>query len=412
VATERSRAADPASLLEERDPRKRVKAVERLFKPFDRSNLDFVLKLAESDPEPAVRKEVVERLGKLREPAVLKLLERRTTSDPDAGVALHALDRLRILQAHRLGQLFDDRMALARSADDKEALDGLAAQAQRWMSHARGATLPAFLQEAPPVFEAMPPRQSIRVLAFGDFGTGSEGMKKTAAAAAAHHGANPFDLGLTLGDNILSNGVTSPADPRWKGEWEDLYDPLGIPIFAVTGNQDWGFPDSPAAEILYSQKSRTWRMPALYYSYTAGPVQFFALATQALSETQLRWLDRELGRSTKRWKIVYGHHPVYSHGSHGDTPGFDKDLLTVMKGRAHVYLAGHEHMAQHLKPEGGVHLLVAPAAGQGIRPVKSGPRTLYSGSFYGFAVIEAGHGELTLRFVDADGKAQYETTLK
>lgn len=405
-------AADPAKLLEERDPGKRLQAVERLFKPLDKSNLPLLLKLAESDPDAAVRKAVLERLSRLRGPDVIALLELRAASDPDPNLALLALERLRILQAQRLGQLFEQRLALAQSLSDTKSIELLAAQGQRWSTYARGATLPAFLQEPPPVFEAIPARRSIRVLAFGDFGTDGAEMKQTAAAAVAYHRAQPFDLGLTLGDNIVPSGVTSTADPRWKADWEDLYAPMGIPIFAVTGNHDWGYSDSPAAEILYSQKSRTWRMPALYYSFTAGPVQFFALATHALSETQLRWLDRELDRSTARWKIVYGHHPIFSHGAHGDTPGFDQSLLPVLKNRAQIYMVGHEHTMQHLKPEGGVHFIITGAAGQGIRPAQSGPRTLYSGSFYGFTVIEASAGQLTLRFVDTNGTANYETTLK
>ena len=156
---------------------------------------------------------------------------------------------------------------------------------------------------------------------------------------------------------------------------EKIYDPPRIPFFAVTGNHDWGFADSAAAEILYSRQSPTWRMPALYYSFTAGPVQFFALATQAWSETQRNWLDQELQRSTARWKIVYGHHPIYSYGVHGDTPELQESLLPVLKNRgANIYLVGHDHLVQHLKPEGGVHFFVAPAAGQSARaPSKPAP---------------------------------------
>jgi hypothetical protein len=83
-----------------------------------------------------------------------------------------------------------------------------------------------------------------------------------------------------------------------------------------------------------------------------------------------------------------------------------------MKNRVQVYLAGHEHTPQHLKPEGGVHLFINPAAGQGTRPAGKGPRTLYSGSYNGFSIIEASGDELKLRFVNADGETSYETTLR
>jgi hypothetical protein len=80
---------------------------------------------------------------------------------------------------------------------------------------ARGATLSAFLQQPPPVFAAVPPKPSVRAVAFGDFGEEKPSQRKVAAAVAAYHRAKPFDLGLVLGDNFVPNGVTSPADPRW-----------------------------------------------------------------------------------------------------------------------------------------------------------------------------------------------------
>ncbi len=404
-------AVDPATILAEADSRKRVETIRQLLRKFDKSMISPMLRVGDSDPSPEVRKFVVDRLGRLADPAVLEFLERHATTDPDAEVSVMALDQLRAHRARQLGQLFEKRLALARGQGDAKSLESLTAEHQRWVSAAHGAVLPAFLQEPPPVFEAVAARKSIRVLAFSDFGTGGEEMKRTAAAALAAHRKRRFDFGITIGDNILSQGVTSLDDPRWKVSWVEQYDRLGIPIYAVTGNHDWGFADSPAAEILYSARSKSWRMPALYYTFTAGPVQFFALCTPALSSTQLKWLDRELGRSKARWKVVYGHYPIYSSAGHGDTPGYDQILLPILKDRANIYMAGHEHTMQHIAPEAGVHFIVNGAAGQGIRPVRSGPRTLYAGSFYGFTVLEAGPGGLKVSFVDTAGKTQYESLI-
>lgn len=404
-------AVDMAALLAEPDVHKRAETVLSLLKKFDPSLIRPLLQVGDTDPAPEVRKVVVERLGGFPDPAVLEFLERHAASDADAAVAILALDQLRAHRARQLGQLFEQRLSLARQQGDAKALESLTAQQQRWVTAARGVNLPAFLQEPPPVFEVIRPGKSIRVLIISDFGTDGAEMKRVAAAALAAHRKRRFDLGLTIGDNIVPKGVTSLDDPRWKADWEDHYARLGVPIFAVTGNHDWGFADSPAAEILYSQKSRTWRMPALYYTFTAGKVQFFALCTPALSETQLRWLDRELGRSTARWKVVYGHYPIYSNAGHGDTPGYDSTLLPILRNRANIYLAGHEHTMQHLKPEDGVHFIVNGAGGQGIRPAKSGPRTQYVGSFYGFTTLDAGPSGLKVSFVDTAGKVQYETVI-
>ena len=393
-------------------PKERLAAVQQKLKQFDQSMVSELLEQADKDPDAAVRRAILNRLSRVRSPSVRESLERHAAGDPDAGVALLALERLRTQQSQELGQLFEKRLALARSQNDGKALEALTPEHQRWVSLARGATLPAFLQQAPPVFAAIPFKPSVRVLGFGDFGEAGPHQRQVAAAASAYHREKPFDLGVTLGDNFVPDGVTGPGDPRWKAEWEDIYGPPGIPIFAVTGNHDWGFTDSPASEILYARQSPSWRMPALYYTFTAGPAQFFALATHAWSETQSKWLDRELECSSARWKIVYGHHPIYSYGPHGDTPQLQQSLLPVLKNRAHLYLVGHEHIVQHLKPEGGVHFLIAAAGGQAARPAKSGPLTLFTDSFYGFAVLETDAERIKVTFVDTEGKVRYETQIR
>ncbi len=393
-------------------PSERLAAVQAKLKQFNQSMVGELLDQADNDPDPAIRRVILNRVSRLNLPAVRASLERHAAGDPDAGVALLALERLRVQQAQELGQLFEKRLALARSQKDQKAIEALTAEHQRWVTLARGATLPAFMQQPPPVFPAIPSKPSARVLAFGDFGEPGTHQREVAAAAVTYHRQKPFDLGVTLGDNFVPDGVTGPGDPRWQAEWEDLYGPLGIPMFASTGNHDWGFADSPASEIQYARQSRSWRMPALYYSFTAGPAQFFALATNAWSEMQAKWLDRELARSSARWKVVYGHHPIYSYGAHGDTPGLDKSLLPLLKNRVQVYLVGHEHTVQHLKTEGGVHHLIGAAGGQAARPAKSGPLTLFTDSLYGFTALEIDAQRIQVTFVDTEGKVRYETQIR
>ncbi len=389
----------------------RLAQVRQKLQRLDAATVAELLAQAAGDPDHEIRYLILDRLGRTQNPQVREALERHAAADPDARVALLALERLRLLQARELGELFQKRLALAARQNDPKALETLRAAHQRWATHARGATLPGFFQQPPPAFQAVPARGLLRVAAIGDFGQENENQRAVAAALAAAHRRRPFHLGLTLGDNFVPDGVTDPDDPRWKGGWVQIYDSLRIPFFASTGNHDWGLADSPAAQILYAGRSRSWRMPALYYTFTAGPAQFFALATHAFSETQAEWLRRELERSTARWKIVYGHHPIYSYGVHGDTPELQRLLLPVLQGRAQLYIAGHDHLPQHLRPEGGVHFLVGPAGGQSSRPDKSGPRTLFSGSFYGFITLEIDRERIRAAFLDTEGKTRYETAI-
>ncbi|MCI0389718.1 MAG: metallophosphoesterase [Acidobacteria bacterium] len=399
------------ALLNQGDEKQRARLARELANREAAAAMPFLLSLLETDPSPLVRSAIVDRLGRLSHPQVREALKRCAVSDRDTNVALLALEKLRVQQNQELAQLLRQRLVNARANGDEAALRVLAQEQERWISLVRGTMLPAFMRVPPPIFSLKPGDKAVRVLAFGDFGNGSEEQKQAAAAMLQFNRKTRFDFAITLGDNFYSSGMESPSDPRWKTWWNELYDPLGIKVYATLGNHDWGFADSPAAEILYTQKSPSWRMPAPYYTFTAGPVQFFALDTNEVSEAQLLWLKDELEKSRARWKLVYGHHPIYSAGAHADNPGLIARLLPVLKGRADVYLAGHDHDLQHLSAEAGVHFFVSGGGGAGVRPLKPGPRSLFARDAHGFAVVEADAKQLKVRFIDTALNQLYEYDL-
>ena len=95
----------------------------------------------------------------------------------------------------------------------------------RAMMLQHGLMLPTFLRRPPPVIvKQVLRRDSIRVLAFGDWGfRNTTDERKVATAVRAHHTQHPFDFGITLGDNFYVAGMPSPDDPRLATEYEPLY---------------------------------------------------------------------------------------------------------------------------------------------------------------------------------------------
>jgi tartrate-resistant acid phosphatase type 5 len=399
------------TILEEPDEDKRADLAESLADKDVIGALDFLLAVLDSDPSADVRENIVDELESVDDPRVNPALERRLLHDTEVDIALAALDLLRSRAEMPLMRLLERRLATEKQSGSPTAVDQLVREQERWTTIVRGGLLPTFFQTPPPLFSIKPAGQPVHVLAFGDYGDGGEGQKRVAAAMQRYHQQQKFDFGITLGDNFYPRGMDSPSDTRWASWWSTLYDPLNIQFYASLGNHDWNQPNGPSAEILFAQRSPSWRMPAAYYTFEAGPVQFFALDTDIISEAQLHWLDTELARSRATWKVVYGHHPIYSEGRHEDNNAKIEQLLPVLRDRADVYFAGHDHDMQHLRPEGRLHFFVAGSAGK-LRTIEPGPQSLFAKGARGFATIAADADTLSVTFVEEDLTSPYAFALK
>ena len=335
--------------------------------------------------------------------ALRKLAE--GTTDPD--LMLQALDTERRLEAKRLRRVLTAKIAAARQEGDEKALAELAAADERWLMIERGASLPAFMRKPPSAFQVKPMGQPVRVVAMGDFGAGSQGQRDVAAAIVTLGRAHPFDLGITLGDNFYPAGMTGTDDPRWRDWWETLYGPLGITFYPSLGNHEWYSDDGAASELAY--RSPTWRFPAPYYTFTAGPVQFFAIDTTEISEAEILWLDRAIAASTSRWKVVYGHHPIFAPERNAKAGIYmtymQERLWPLLKGRVDAYLCGHQHAMAHMDPRDGVHFFMSGGGGAPLGKVaKNAPGALFAESRFGFLTLDANAVDMRIAIFDTDGK--------
>lgn len=374
----------------------------------------FLTTQIEQEPSGAIRAVIIRALsGHYRTNVSERAqLEKRIAGDPDAEVSLAALEILDRIRRAEITKLVEGRLALAKTGNDTAGLAKIRKKqlaSYMWYGDTR---LPAWAYDPPPLFAAKPAGQPVRVLAFGDYGTGAETQIKAAAAMRAYHAKHPFDFAVTLGDNFYGVGLNHPGDPRWQSEFESLYGPMGVTFYPTFGNHDYGDPDSPAAELAYTKKSKIWNFPAPYYTYTAGAVQFFAIDTVRLSDDQLTWLDDALAKSTARWKVVYGHYQIYS-ATRGDEPELIERLLPILKTRkVDAYINGHDHNLQELQTEEGVHFFVAGAGGAGLYEMKpTYKRSHFKAKRYGFAVIEADAEHLDVLLVNDDGEVVHRSNV-
>jgi acid phosphatase len=126
---------------------------------------------------------------------------------------------------------------------------------------------------------------------------------------------------------------------------------------------------------------------------------------------QLAWLDAELARSQAPWKLVFGHHTIYSGGSaHGATPELMEQVKPILeRRRVQAYFNGHDHDLQHIKV-GSVNY-ICTGAGSEVRPTSSIPGTKFCLARSGFAAVRLEGDALHLEFRDFEGARVYAAAI-
>lgn len=281
--------------------------------------------------------------------------------------------------------------------------------------------LPLSAESAPEA--SHPAGDSVRFIVLGDQGSGGRGQRDVAEAMNRKAAEDPVEFVVLLGDNFYSWGVKSVDDPQWDTKFEKMYSypSLQVPFYAVLGNH--GHYGNPFAQVRYTGKSSRWKMPAAYYTFSVMiddslQVQFFALDTTSIlyqkngSIDQLQWLDEQLRTSKAEWKIVYGHHPVYSSGLYGKDEHLIKVLEPVFqKYKVDLYMSGHDHDLELIRSGSGTFYLIS-GAGSYPRPVKAGRNTLFALSSTGFAWISILKGKMTIQFYSVNGSKEYEYSIE
>ena len=127
-------------------------------------------------------------------------------------------------------------------------------------------------------------------------------------------------------------------------------------------------------------------------------------------DEQLDWLDQVLSASTAVWKVVVGHHPVYSGGQHGNTATLiDRVVPLLQRYGVQAYISGHDHDLQHIAVD-GIHYLIS-GGGSAPRQVTWIEGTLFAAPSSGFMATCLTSKKMTVEFVAADGRSLYSNAI-
>ncbi|MDO8410014.1 MAG: metallophosphoesterase [Phenylobacterium sp.] len=334
--------------------------------------------------------------------------------------------------------------------------DYLAVEAADWLEH--HPNLDGFTP-TPWVFES----------ALGGYMPAS-GMYPVARAADEVCRRDGCDFAAMVGDNIYPDGATLGADGisdarRFQDMLDSPYGKLGegvedFTIYALMGNHDWHISrEATMAQMAYLQAHPNFTMPDLYYRAVPkgfeGEVELFVIDTEMLlasttvhkdtldaegrevrtgeletwpdfvkpatpgEKAMVAWLEEALASSTARWKIVMGHHALWSGGG----SKYEKaHALRALFGAAvcryaDAYISGDDHMMEAYTddcrgvagaPAQPLPLIVS-GAGSKYRPLhpgfmaqqqaaNPGLTNLFSaGSVWGFAHVKLDGDAMTAR---------------
>ena len=277
----------------------------------------------------------------------------------------------------------------------------------------------------------------LNFLVFGDWGRHGERdqMEVAMQMEIAANTLRPQFI-ISVGDNFYEHGVASTDDPQWQKTFEDVYvaPSLQIPWYVALGNHDYlGNCD---AQIAYGRLSNRWNMPARYFTMTrridaATAVDFFFLDTTPMVRSywhepgyrehvrtqdvpkQLAWFKAALATSSAPWKIVIGHHPIYSGGGilgHGDTRELIEDVLPLLKQyQVQAYFNGHDHNLQHLQV--GTVNLFDSGAGSRARPVFKTKYTRFAEGCSGFTTVSLQADHMKVGMIDDQGRLLYTANI-
>jgi len=271
-------------------------------------------------------------------------------------------------------------------------------------------------------------KDSLSFIVIGDWGVaGAEAQKPVAGQMDVYAKKHNVKFIIAAGDNFYPSGVSGISDVHWQISFEEIYNKEGhqVPWYVVLGNHD--YQSNPQAQINYSVISSRWKMPSRYYTVkknidashsvlfaftdtspfiTAYYGMTMADLQQQDTASQLLWLRSTLAASNDTWKIVIGHHPLYSAGLHGNAAELIARFKpSFLQTQTNFYISGHDHNLQHItQPNEPVQYLVSGAAGYSATyPVTPNANTVFAKSSPGFLVMVLYSGYANFYFYDQLG---------
>ena len=265
----------------------------------------------------------------------------------------------------------------------------------------------------PKPVQRTPDQNGYNFFVVGDTGLASKNRQQVIEQMIQQSQQDKPDSVFMVGDNFYDKGVTSTTDPLWQTHFEKPFSEqrFPVPFYSCLGNHDYY--GNIQAQIEYSWTNQRWNMPSPYYSFVQQIdvdclAEFFVLDTTPIEEgdhttrSQVNWLTNKLANSTANYKIVVGHHPLYSGGEHGSSRRNYRNLAKLFdRYSVDLYVCGHDHDLQlHDTGRGWLHLI--SGAGSKLRSVNWVRTTMFAEASSGFARVSLTRTNLAIEIYSTE----------
>jgi hypothetical protein len=274
-----------------------------------------------------------------------------------------------------------------------------------------------------------PGTSRVHFTAMGDFGTGGSLQRQVLQVLGQSSRAGEFLL--TLGDNAYSSGT----DAEFQG---NMFTPMAAvlrqtPLFPTPGNHEYVTSNAqPYLDNFYLPANNSARSER-YYSFDWGPVHFVSLDSNCLSfpttectkALEQDWVAKDLAATTRPWKIVFFHHPLWSSGEHGSSTAMRRAFAPLFEQYGvDLVLTGHDHNYERSKPmkgdavaasgTRGIPYLVVGSGGATLRPFDTSQPSwsvFRDATNVGYLDVTVDGGTLTAKFITSSNAVRDSLTL-
>ncbi|WP_017306780.1 metallophosphoesterase [Spirulina subsalsa] len=242
----------------------------------------------------------------------------------------------------------------------------------------------------------------MRFVSVGDTGTGAQGQYAVANVMHQYYQQNAYPLVVLAGDNIYNNGEIEKIEQVFERPYAPLLQ-RGVKFYACLGNHDIRT-DNGDPQVAYAGFNMQGRR---YYNFRQGDVEFFALDTNHNADwaNQMIWIEKALKQSDAPWKVVFGHHQIYSSGHYGiNQASWVKSLTGLFKTYGvQLYINGHDHHYERIRPVNGTTYMIC-GGGAGLRPIVNRiPQSAYAAERLSFAAYTVYPHQILIQGIGTDG---------